>query len=98
MTTRARYFIIVSLLVLAVGIGAGLLAYHVHLSQGASAGDIPDELRDVPRDAAVVAYADVKAIMASALREKIRRAVPQAGDGPRQFQEETGIDLESDVD
>jgi len=99
MTTRTRYFVITSLLVLTVGLGTGLLAYYV----GAPGGflvdrDGPEELQYVPRDAALIAYADVREIMTSEIREKIRRAMPAQGDGQAQFQDQTGINIESDID
>src|SRR3954469_16569495 len=101
MTVRTRYFVITSLLVLVVGLGTGLLAYYVGRPGGLLLGsDGPPELQYVPRDAAVVAYAEVREIMTSDVRQRIRRAialqVPQ--DGQRQFQERTGIDIEADVD
>jgi hypothetical protein len=59
----------------------------------------PDDLRYVARDAAVVAYADVRGIMLSDVRQKVRRMLgPGISDGQRQFQDRTGIDIESDVD
>ena len=95
MTTRTRYFVITSLLVLVVGLGTGLLAYYTGLPGGLRlGGDGPDELRYVPRNAAVVAYADVREIMISDIRQRIRQAVPVPEDGQRQFQEQTGIDIE----
>jgi hypothetical protein len=98
MTTRTRYFVITSLLVLAVGLGTGLVAYYVGLPGGLIGPDGPDELKYVSRDASVVAYAEVREIMISDVRQKIRRAVPIPEDGQRQFQERTGIDIESDID
>src|SRR5687767_12033354 len=99
MTIRTRYFVITSLLVLAVGLGTGLLAYYVGLPGGLIGRDGPEELQYVPRDAAVVAYAQVREIMISDVRQQIRRVVPPgAEDGQRQFQERTGIDIESDID
>ena len=99
MTTRTRYFVIASLLVLAIGIGTGLLAYYVGVPGGFLVDrDGPAELQYIPRDAALVAYADVREIMTSEVRQKIRRAVPLHGDGQAQFQDQTGIDIESDVD
>jgi hypothetical protein len=98
MTSRTRYFVIVSLLVLTVGVGTGLLAYYVGRPGGLLGSGTPDELRYVPRDAAVVAYADVREIMLSDVRQKIRRAAPGPQDGQKQFQEQTGIDIESDID
>ena len=99
MTTRTRYFVIASLLVLTVGVGTGLLAYYVGVPGGFLVDrDGPDELQYVPRDAAIVAYADVREIMTSDVRQKIRRAVPLPGNGQAQFQDQTGINIESDID
>ena len=100
MTTRTRYFVIVSLLVLVIGIGTGLLAYYVGVPGGGFLVDRdgPDELQYVPRDASVVAYADVREIMISDVRQKIRRAVPLSENGQAEFQDRTGINIESDID
>src|SRR5438128_426730 len=99
MTTRTRYFVITSLLVLGIGVGTGLLAYYVGLPAGLLLDrNGPEELQYVARDAAVVAYADVREIMASDVRQKIRRALPAPENGQRQFQDQTGIDIESDID
>src|SRR5580765_8485463 len=99
MKTRTRYFVIVSLLVLTVGIGTGLLAYYVGVPGGFLVDrDGPDELQYIPRDAAIVAFADVREIMTSGVRQKIRRAVPLPENGQAQFQDQTGIDIESDID
>jgi len=100
MTTRTRYFIIVSLLILTVGVGTGLVAYYIGVPGGQLFGPSgPNELQYVPRDAAVVAYADVREIMTSEVRQKIRHALPaSADDGQRQFQDQTGIAIESDID
>ncbi len=99
MTTRTRYFVMTSLLVLAIGIGTGFLAYYTRVPGGVLVdGDGPDELQFVPQDAAIVAYADVRAIMTSEVTQKIRRAVPLPGKGQAQFQDQTGINIESDID
>ena len=99
MTTRTRYFVIVSLLVLTVGLGTGLLAYYTGFPTSAlSRAGGPDELQFVPNDAALVAFADVHQIMTSDLRQKIRSLVPMKEDGQQQFQNETGINIESDID
>ena len=99
MTTKTRYFVVISLLVLTVGLGTGLLAYYVGFPTSAlqRAGG-PDELQFVPNDAALVAYADVHQIMTSDLRQKIRSLLVMKEDGQRQFQNETGIDIETDID
>jgi hypothetical protein len=99
MTNRTRYFVIASLLVLSVGLGTGLLAYYVGVPGGLLVDrDGPAELQYVPRDSAIVAYADVREIMTSDVRQKVRRAVPLHGDAQAQFQDQTGINIESDID
>lgn len=98
MTTRTRYFVIVSLLVLGVGLGTGLVAYYVGaqgLPFARHAG--PEELQYVPKDATVVAFANVQEIMHSDLRQKLHRALPMKEDGQAELQNLTGINLESDV-
>src|SRR5229473_3610239 len=99
MTTRTRYFVIVSLLVLGVGLGSGLVAYYVGFPAraiGRLGG--PEELQLVPRDAAVIAFANVHEIMTSELRQKLHRALPIPQDGQQELQNQTGINLETDVD
>src|SRR5262245_47744570 len=99
MTTKTRYFVIISLLVLTVGLGTGLLAYYVGFPTSAltRAGG-PDELQFVPNDAAMVAYADVHQIMTSDLRQKIRTLMPMKENGQQEFQNQTGINIETDID
>ena len=99
MTARTRYFVIVSLLVLGVGLGTGLVAYYVGFPAGAftQAGG-PAELQLVPRNATVIAYANVNEIMASELRQRLRRAIPIHEDGQKELEERTGINIETDID
>src|ERR671926_111855 len=99
MTTRTRYFVIASLLVLGVGVSSGLVAYYVGFparAQGHRGG--PEELGFIPRDAAVIGYANIQEIMSSELRQKLHQALPVEPNGQREFQNETGINLETDVD
>jgi len=98
MTTKTRYFVIASLLVIGVGLGTGLVAYYVGFPAGAFAGRGPAELDYVPRDVAVLAYADVRDIMTSELRQKLRSTLPMSENGQRELEEKTGINIESDVD
>ena len=58
----------------------------------------PDELQFVPANAALVAYADVHDIMTSDLRQKVRSAFPMKEDGQQEFQTQTGINIETDID
>lgn len=99
MTARTRYFVIVSLLVLGVGLGTGLVAYYVGFPAGAftQAGG-PAELQLVPRNATVIAFANVNEIMASDLRQRLRRAIPIHEDGQKELEERTGINIETDID
>jgi hypothetical protein len=99
MNTRTRYFVIASLLVLTVGLGAGLVAYYAGFPMSAfSRQGGPDELRFVPADASLVAYANVHEIMTSAVRQKLRQLLPMKEDGQQEFQRHTGINIETDID
>ena len=93
---KTRYFVVVSLLVLTVGLGTGLVAYYVGFQ--ASAGQGPDELRYVPSDASLVAFADVRAVMVSEVRRKLLDVLPSRGQGRQAFEEQTGINVETDID
>lgn len=99
-TTRTRYLVITSMLVTVVGLGTGLVAYYKGGGPLSAllGNDGPAELSYVPRDAAVVAYADVRSIMTSDVRQRILRAMPVSENGRREFQDQTGIDIESDID
>jgi hypothetical protein len=99
MTNRTRYFVIASLLVLGVGLGTGLVAYYVGLPAGAFANrGGPEELSYVPRDATVIAFANVQDVMGSQLRQKIRHALPMQENGQRELANATGINIETDID
>ena len=99
MTTRTRYFVIVSLLTLTVGLGAGLVAYYTGFTTSAFTREGgPDELQFVPANATLVAYAEVRDIMTSELRQKIRSAFIPKEDGQREFETKTGINIETDID
>jgi len=98
MTSRTRYFVIASLLVLTVGVGTGLVAYYVGFPTSAFTTDGRGELHYVPRDAAVVAFANVQEIMTSELRQRIKAAVPVPQTGQQEFENQTGINIETDID
>jgi hypothetical protein len=97
MTRKTRYFVIASLLVLGIGVSAGLVAYYVGVPT-AFAQQGPDELQLVPGNAVVVAFANVHEVMVSNLRERVRQALPDLPDGQREFEDATGINIETDVD
>jgi hypothetical protein len=98
MTKRTRYFMAGSAAVLAAGLGTGLIAYYTGGFQPVSASAVSNELRYVPADATLVAYADVRAIMDSELRARLREALPMPEEGQKEFQAQTGIDIERDID
>ena len=67
-----------------IGLGTGLVAYYVGFPAGAFAGrGGPAELEYVPRDAAVIAYANVREVMTSELRQRLRSAIPMPENGQR---------------
>ena len=98
MTKKTRYFIAGSAAVLAAGLGTGMVAYFTGGFQSVAAAPVANELRYVPADAAVVAYADVRSIMDSDLRLRLKTAMPMHGEGQAEFQKHTGIDIERDID
>jgi hypothetical protein len=101
MTVKTRYFVIVSLLVVVVGLGTGLVAYYVGFPATAFfSGNGPDELRYLPNTATVVGYVEVREIMASDLRRRVHQGIASQAqdDGKREFQELTGINFETDIE
>lgn len=99
MTKKTRYFLFGSVTVLLVGLCTGLVAYYTGMPMGAfSSAQGPAELRYVPADAALVAYADVQDVMKSEFRQKLRAVMDRDEDGKQEFQKETGIDIEHDID
>ena len=98
MTTRTRRFLFGGVTVLVLGLGTGMVASFVGLPNlGALAGNGPVELSYIPPDATLVAFADVREIMDSGVRQKLLKLSPDADSGADQFQAETGIDIQRDV-
>src|SRR5215218_8469236 len=98
MTSKTRYFMGGSAAILVAGLGTGLVAYYGGGFPSLSASRSgPSELSYVPADAAVVAYANVREVMDSQLRQRLKLIVPQE-QGQKEFQQETGIDIEHDID
>lgn len=99
MTKQTRYFMAGSAAVLAAGLTTGLVAYYAGGFQPLSAASaVSTELGYVPADATMVAYADVRAIMDSDLRARLKAAMPNHETGQQEFQAKTGIDIERDID
>jgi len=98
MTKKTRYFMAASAGIVVVGLGSGLVAYYGGGFPSLSASRSgPSELSYVPADASVVAYANVREVMDSQLRQKMKAALPNET-GQQEFQAETGIDIERDID
>jgi len=98
MTTKTRYFMAVSAGIVVVGLGSGLVAYYGGGFPSLSASRSgPAELSYVPADAAVVAYANVREVMDSQLRQRLKLVMPEEK-GQQEFQAQTGIDIEQDID
>ncbi|MCX6551250.1 MAG: DUF3352 domain-containing protein [Acidobacteria bacterium] len=99
MTAKTRYFLVGSVLVLVVGLSIGLVAYYGGMPQGLFSGQQgPEELKYIPGDAAVVAYANVQQVMGSQLRQHLRAFEGSTDEGRNEFREKTGIDIENDID
>jgi len=100
MTKRTRLFLGVASGILVAGLGTGLVAAYVGGFQNFTliGGDGPAELTYVPADARVVAYADIRNVMNSEVRRKLSASLQGTGDGAAHFKEQTGIDLETDID
>src|SRR5260221_14651082 len=98
MTTKTRYFMGGSAAILIAGLGTGLVAYYGGGFPSLSASRTgPSELSYVPADAAVVAFANVREVMDSQLRQRLKEVLPQE-QGRQEFQEQTGINIETDID
>lgn len=97
MNQRTRSFLIGSAAVILLGLGTGLVAYYngglpTMLGQTSDA-----ELQYLPASAAAVGYADVRSIMTSEFRQKLREVLP-TGEEKDKIQAEFGVDIENDID
>jgi hypothetical protein len=97
MTKNTRYFMAGSAAVLGAGLTAGLVAFYAGGFQTVSAAPVASELRYIPSDSTVVAYADIQSIMTSELRLKLKEAMPAQVQGQEEFKAHTGIDIEQDI-
>ena len=97
MTTRTRYVLLGGAGVMAVGLAGGLAAWVSSSLPPLVAQERPDELRYVPPEATILSFANVREVMDSELRRRLREIQPEL-DGQREFQERTGIDIERDIE
>ncbi|HVW05198.1 MAG TPA: hypothetical protein VHB78_09320 [Vicinamibacterales bacterium] len=101
MSSRTRYFLIGSALIVVVGLCTGLVAYYNGALMPSGAAARLPEIVYIPSDATAIAYADVKDIMSSDFRRQLRANLAADGDasaGKDRFLAETGIDVERDID
>jgi hypothetical protein len=100
MTKKTRYFLAGSAAIIVAGLTTGLIAFKLGGPALFASRTGPAELSYVPADAGVVAFANVREVMDSELRQQLKQALPVAdhANGQKEFQEETGIDIEHDID
>lgn len=95
MAPTTRNFLIGSSLIVVVGLCTGLVAYYGDNLSGRGVRE--SDLQYIPADVTAVAYADVRDIMNSPFHQKLRQVLP-SGEGKNEFVEETGIDVDKDID
>jgi len=96
MTPNTRNFLVGSAVVVIVGLCTGLVAYYSGALPGRGVA-ARTEFAYVPADVSAVAFADVRRIMDSAFRQKLREVMPTGAEKDRLL-ENTGIDIERDID
>ena len=98
MTKRTRLFVVIAAGILVLGLGTGLLASYMGIQNlTLIGGNGPQEFAYVPSDAGVLAYADIRAVMDSEVRQKLMALHPGTSHAD-EFKEKTGINIETDVD
>jgi hypothetical protein len=98
MSKKTRYFLVVSVAILTVGLGTGLVASYLGLPVSLlSRAAAPSEFQYVPQDTAVVAYANVRDVMNSEFRQRFREMEPPSKERD-EFEQKTGLNIERDID
>ena len=97
MTRQTRLFVLGASGLLVLGLCTGLFAYVNREAALAVAVDGPVEFRYVPADASVVAYANIREVMLSDVRERIRQ-IALDDIGQNELQNQFGLDVEHDID
>jgi len=98
MSKRTRLFLGIAGGVLVLGLGTGLVASYMGFQNLAIIGGDPDEFSYLPSDARLVAYANVREVMDSELRQKLQRLQSGTDDGRAKLEAATGINIERDID
>lgn len=98
MTRRTRYFMTGSAVIVGLGLCTGLVAYYNGELPLFRSRVGPEELAYVPADATGVAYANVREIMNSDFHQKLQQSAMPKGQGKEELFNQTGIDIEHDID
>jgi hypothetical protein len=96
--SKTRFVLFGSAAILTAGLAAGTVAYMGGMPRAFASTTGPDELALVPAGAAVVAYANVQGVMTSEFRQRLNTLMEDSGKGREEFQAQTGIDVERDID
>ena len=97
MTHQTRYFVRGASGLLVVGLVTGLFAYVNRGAALAVSVTERDELAYVPSNASIVAYANVREVMLSDFRERIRQIAPDDV-GQAELEQQLGLNIERDID
>ena len=97
MTHQTRYFVLGASGLLVVGLVTGLFAYVNRGAALAVSVTERDELAYVPSNASIVAYANVREVMLSDFRERIRQIAPDDV-GQAELEQQLGLNIERDID
>ena len=97
MTHRTRYFVLGASGLLVVGLVAGLFAYLNRAAAFAVSVTEPAEFDYVPSNASIVAYANVREVMLSDFRERVRQVAPDDV-GQADLEQQLGLNIERDID
>ena len=97
MNKRTRYFLVGSTAIVVLGLCTGLVAFYSGGLSLTSSSRGPSEMAYLPADAAMVGYANVREVMTSEFRQKMIAVIP-SGEERDEFQRQTGIDVENDID
>src|SRR5688500_3634022 len=99
MTRKTRYFILSAAAVLLIGLAGGLIAYLAYDRATGVVAGLPPEMRYVPVNVALVAFADVRAVMNSDVRRALMPSVdPESRKGRQMMNDFAGVDVEKQVD
>jgi len=98
MTQKTRYFLFGAVGALLLLLGGGLVAYLAYSRNAGVPAGLPPEVRYVPANAEVVAFANVQAVMNSELRRELMPTIDAGSHKGRQMMNDfAGVDLEKQV-